>query len=110
MTEAFCSARSVCWSRGANCWRTVCRLRSVSAFDILLLLVSRHGQLVTKDETHDRGLARVVVEETNIQVHVSALQQFLGTAGDGALLPRSPDGAIASWRRWSARRRPRLGP
>jgi predicted ATPase/DNA-binding winged helix-turn-helix (wHTH) protein len=53
------------------------------AFDVLLLLVSRHGQLVTKDELMAEVWPGVVVEENNIQVHVSALRKVLGTAGDG---------------------------
>src|ERR1700752_2903972 len=53
------------------------------AFDILLLLVSRHGQLVTKDELMSEVWPGVVVEENNIQVHVSALRKVLGSAGDG---------------------------
>jgi DNA-binding winged helix-turn-helix (wHTH) protein len=53
------------------------------AFDILLLLVSRHGQLVTKDELMAEVWPGVVVEENNIQVHVSALRKVLGKAGGG---------------------------
>src|SRR5215831_6698273 len=53
------------------------------AFDILLALVSRPGQLVTKDELMAEVWPGVVVEENNIQVHVSALRKVLGTAGDG---------------------------
>ena len=53
------------------------------AFDILLLLVSRHGQLVTKDELMSVVWPGIVVEENNIQVHVSALRKVLGSAGDG---------------------------
>src|SRR5215470_20044274 len=53
------------------------------AFEILLLLVNRHGQLVTKDELMAEVWPGVVVEENNIQVHVSALRKVLGTAGDG---------------------------
>ena len=53
------------------------------AFEILLLLVSRPGQLVTKDELMAEIWPGVVVEENNIQVHVSALRKVLGTTGDG---------------------------
>ena len=53
------------------------------AFEILLLLVSRHGQLVTKDELMAEVWPGIVVEENNIQVHVSALRKVLATAGDG---------------------------
>ncbi|MGE5270309.1 MAG: ATP-binding protein, partial [Thiohalocapsa sp.] len=53
------------------------------AFDILLLLVSRHGELVTKDELMAEVWPGIVVEENNIQVHVSALRKVLGAAGGG---------------------------
>ena len=53
------------------------------AFDILLVLASRHGLLVTKDELMAEVWPGVVVEENNIQVHISALRKVLGTAGDG---------------------------
>ena len=53
------------------------------AFDILLLLVARHGELVTKDELMTEVWPGIVVEENNIQVHVSALRKVLGSAGDG---------------------------
>jgi predicted ATPase/DNA-binding winged helix-turn-helix (wHTH) protein len=53
------------------------------AFDVLLTLVSHHGELVTKDELMAQVWPGVVVEENNIQVHVSALRKVLATAGDG---------------------------
>ncbi len=52
------------------------------AFDILSVLVSRHGHLVTKDELMDEVWPGVSVEENNIQVHISALRKVLGTDGD----------------------------
>ena len=52
------------------------------AFDILLVLVSRHGHLVTKDELMAEVWPGVIVEENNIQVHISALRKVLGTDGD----------------------------
>jgi predicted ATPase/DNA-binding winged helix-turn-helix (wHTH) protein len=52
------------------------------AFDILLVLVSRHGHLVTKDELMAEVWPGVIVEENNIQVHISALRKVLGTGGD----------------------------
>jgi predicted ATPase/DNA-binding winged helix-turn-helix (wHTH) protein len=51
------------------------------AFDILVLLVGRHGQLVTKDELMAEIWPGIVVEENNIQVHVSALRKVLAKAG-----------------------------
>src|SRR5712672_907516 len=53
------------------------------AFDVLLTLVSRRGDLVTKDELMAEVWPGVVVEENNLQVHVSALRKVLGSAGDG---------------------------
>jgi predicted ATPase/DNA-binding winged helix-turn-helix (wHTH) protein len=52
------------------------------AFEVLLTLVSQRGELVTKDELMARVWPGVVVEENNIQVHVSALRKLLATAGD----------------------------
>jgi predicted ATPase/DNA-binding winged helix-turn-helix (wHTH) protein len=48
------------------------------ALDILLVLVRRHGQLVTKNELMDEVWPGVVVEENNLQVHISALRKALG--------------------------------
>ena len=57
------------------------------AFEILLLLVSRHGELVTKDELMTAVWPGIVVEENNIQVHVSALRKVLAKAGDAKAKP-----------------------
>src|SRR5919201_2126406 len=53
------------------------------AFDVLLTLVGRHGELVTKDELMAEVWPGVVVEENNIQVHISAVRKVLAAAGDG---------------------------
>jgi predicted ATPase/DNA-binding winged helix-turn-helix (wHTH) protein len=59
------------------------------AFDVLLALIERAGQLVTKDELLAEVWPGVVVEENNLQVQVSALRKILGpsaiatTAGRG---------------------------
>jgi predicted ATPase/DNA-binding winged helix-turn-helix (wHTH) protein len=53
------------------------------AFDILVALVSRRGELVTKDELMAEVWPGIVVEENNIQVHVSALRKVLSSAADG---------------------------
>jgi predicted ATPase/DNA-binding winged helix-turn-helix (wHTH) protein len=52
------------------------------AFDILELLVSRPGQLVSKDDILRRVWPDTVVEENNLQVHVSALRKVLGADRD----------------------------
>ena len=48
------------------------------AFDLLVALVERHGQLVTKDELLGAVWPGLVVEENNLQVQVSALRKILG--------------------------------
>ncbi|HVJ54568.1 MAG TPA: winged helix-turn-helix domain-containing protein [Aliidongia sp.] len=59
------------------------------ALDILTALVEARGDLVTKDELLDRVWPGIVVEEHNIQVHVSALRKALGEdAGWIVTLPK----------------------
>src|SRR6267378_3026437 len=48
------------------------------AFDLLIALVERPGQLVTKVELLDCVWPKLVVEENNLQVQVSALRKILG--------------------------------
>jgi predicted ATPase/DNA-binding winged helix-turn-helix (wHTH) protein len=48
------------------------------AFDVLLILVEAEGELVTKEELLARAWPGSVVEESNIQVQVSALRKALG--------------------------------
>ena len=48
------------------------------AFDVLLALVERAGQLVTKDELLSLVWPGLVVEENNLQVQVSSLRKTLG--------------------------------
>lgn len=52
------------------------------AFDILELLISCPGRLVSKDEILQRVWPDTVVEENNLQVHVSALRKALGADRD----------------------------
>src|SRR3954466_509795 len=47
------------------------------ARDILCLLASANGEVVSKDELMTRVWAGLVVEENNIQVHISALRKTL---------------------------------
>jgi predicted ATPase/DNA-binding winged helix-turn-helix (wHTH) protein len=49
------------------------------AFDILELLANANGALVSKDEIMRVVWPKTVVEENNLQVHVSALRKALGT-------------------------------
>jgi DNA-binding winged helix-turn-helix (wHTH) protein len=46
-------------------------------------LASAGGKVVTKDELMERVWAGVVVEEHNIQVHISALRRALAEDGNG---------------------------
>jgi predicted ATPase/DNA-binding winged helix-turn-helix (wHTH) protein len=48
------------------------------AFDVLVALVVRRGQVVTKSQLLDLVWPDVVVEESNVQVQVSALRKCLG--------------------------------
>jgi TolB-like protein/Flp pilus assembly protein TadD len=48
------------------------------AFDLLVALVERAGQLVPKAELLDRAWPGLVVEENNLQVQVSALRKIVG--------------------------------
>jgi TolB-like protein len=76
------------------------------ALDILCVLASAGGAVVTKDELMARVWAGVVVGENNIQVHISALRKALEEDGNGEswivtvagrgyrlLRPREPRGA-----------------
>src|SRR5262249_55994325 len=53
------------------------------ALDILCVLASAEGKVVTKDELMARVWHGVVVEEHNIQVHISALRKAFEEDGDG---------------------------
>jgi len=53
------------------------------ALDVLLVLVGRHGELVSKDELMSEVWPGVVVEENNLAVHISALRRILGQTEDG---------------------------
>lgn len=54
------------------------------ALDILSTLAAAGGEIVTKDELMERVWTGLVVEESNLQVHVSALRKALGER-DGAI-------------------------
>jgi predicted ATPase/DNA-binding winged helix-turn-helix (wHTH) protein len=53
------------------------------ALEVLLALVRRHGELVTKDELMREVWPGVTVEENNLAVHISALRRILGQTDDG---------------------------
>lgn len=48
------------------------------AFDLLVVLIERAGELVEKDELLDRVWSGLVVEESNLPVQVSTLRRLLG--------------------------------
>lgn len=48
------------------------------AFDVLLILVSRHGQIVTKDFLMQSVWPETTVEENSLNVNVSALRRIFG--------------------------------
>jgi len=50
------------------------------AFDLLVVLVERAGQLVTKDELLERVWPKLVVEQNNLPVQVTSLCKILGPA------------------------------
>jgi len=52
------------------------------AFDILELLIRQQGQLVSKEQIFQRVWPDTVVEENNLQVHISALRKALGSGRD----------------------------
>lgn len=68
------------------------------ATDLLLVLVQRRGAVVSKAELFDLVWPRLVVEENNLQQHISALRKLFGpqaiatVPGRGYLFTLSPDG------------------
>jgi predicted ATPase/DNA-binding winged helix-turn-helix (wHTH) protein len=72
---------------------------SARAFDVLQALIERRERLVTKDELLEVVWPGLVVEENNLQVHVSALRKLLGpqaiatVAGRGYRFTLPLDGA-----------------
>ncbi len=50
------------------------------AFDVLLALVERAGQLVSKNQLLDLVWPGLVVEENNLQVQISSIRKILGPA------------------------------
>jgi len=48
------------------------------ALEILIALVERHGELVTKEELMARVWPSVFVEPSNLTVHITALRRVLG--------------------------------
>ncbi|MFC2999386.1 ATP-binding protein [Falsiroseomonas tokyonensis] len=53
------------------------------AFDILLALVERAGELVSRDDLMARAWPKVFVDESTVRVHVAALRKVLGDGQAG---------------------------
>lgn len=53
------------------------------ALDILITLVERGGELVTKEELMARVWPKMFVEPANLTVHVAALRRVLGDGRNG---------------------------
>ena len=62
---------------------TECRLGS-RALDILVCLVERAGETVTKQELLSRAWPNTFVHEANLRVHIAALRKALGDGQAGA--------------------------
>lgn len=52
------------------------------AFELLLVLLRRHGQVLGKDELMDAVWPDTVVEENNLAVYMSVLRKLLGESKD----------------------------
>jgi DNA-binding winged helix-turn-helix (wHTH) protein len=54
------------------------------ALDVLIALVERAGDVVSHKELVKRAWPDVIVEETNLRVHIAGLRRALGDGRDGA--------------------------
>jgi predicted ATPase/DNA-binding winged helix-turn-helix (wHTH) protein len=54
------------------------------AFDLLITLVERAGEIVTHKELRERVWPGIVVDDANLRVHVAGLRRVLGDGQDGA--------------------------
>jgi DNA-binding winged helix-turn-helix (wHTH) protein len=75
------------------------------AFDILCVLASGKGEIVSKDELMRRVWPDVAVEEGNIQVHVSALRKALEIGKDAQTYVVTVPGRGIGWSDFSLSRR-----
>lgn len=55
------------------------------AFDVLMALLHRAGELVTKEQLLDQAWPGLVVEEANVHVQVSQLRKWLGAEAIGTV-------------------------
>ncbi len=56
------------------------------AFDLLLTLVEKSGEVISREQIEARVWPRTIVEETSLRVHVSTLRRVLKDGRDGARL------------------------
>jgi len=72
------------------------------ATNLFLVLVQRRGSVVSKAELFDLVWPGLIVEENNLQQHISALRKLFGpqaiatVPGRGYLLTLSPDGEVST--------------
>ena len=64
------------------------------ALEILITLVDRAGELVTKDELVSRAWPNTVVEDSNLRAQVAALRKALRDEGSGS---HHPPGHLYFW-------------
>jgi len=55
----------------------IARILDARAFDVLWVLVKARGEVVTKDELIEQVWAGSIVEENNLQTHISAIRRSL---------------------------------
>lgn len=82
----------VCWRFGTFAvWESQCRIERAGqpirlgfrSFELLMQLLKRSGEVVSKDELLATVWAGVVVEEASVRVHMSTLRKALGLPEDG---------------------------
>ena len=56
------------------------------AFDILCILISRQGEVVSKAELMEKAWPGLTVEESSLRFHIAQLRRVLGDGQDGELL------------------------
>src|SRR5262245_30409991 len=54
------------------------------ALELLIALVERAGEIVSRDELTDRVWPGLTVEASNLRVHIAGLRKALGEGADGA--------------------------
>lgn len=67
------------------------------ALELLIVLVERAGELVTKDQLMQRAWPDATVDENAMRVHLSALRKTLGETADGAGFIQNETGRGYRW-------------